>query len=138
LGLCGSDGTCVVGDDPLTLLTAARLVQDRCDAIDLNFGCPQGIARAGHYGAFLLEEPELIVRLVQTLARVGNTHPHCITLTPPATPRSAAVQPLSALSYLPLSVYSPCLFTYLPLSERAIPGHHLTPSALTLAGWLAG
>ena len=29
------------GDDPKTLLQAARLVQGQCDAIDLNFGCPQ-------------------------------------------------------------------------------------------------
>ena len=38
------------GDDPATLLAAARLVQNRCDAIDINCGCPQGIARRGHYG----------------------------------------------------------------------------------------
>ena len=57
------------GDDPATLLAAARYVQDRCDAVDLNCGCPQGIARRGHYGAFLLDEPDLIERIVHTLAR---------------------------------------------------------------------
>lgn len=33
--------TQLCGDDPDTLLAAARFVEDRCDAIDLNLGCPQ-------------------------------------------------------------------------------------------------
>lgn len=55
------------GDDPLTLLASARLIQDQVDAIDLNLGCPQGIARRGHYGSFLLSEPDLLVDIVRTL-----------------------------------------------------------------------
>ena len=59
------------GDDPATLLSAASLAQGECDAIDLNCGCPQAIARRGHYGAFLLDEPDLIVRIVAALAAPG-------------------------------------------------------------------
>jgi len=55
------------GDDPATVLKAALLVQHQCDAVDLNFGCPQGIARRGHYGAFLLDEPDLICEIVKVL-----------------------------------------------------------------------
>ena len=48
-------------NDPQTLLSAARLVEDHCDAIDINLGCPQGIAKRGQYGSFLLESTDLIV-----------------------------------------------------------------------------
>lgn len=70
------------GNDPAILLAAAKRVQDRVDAIDLNMGCPQGIAKRGAYGAFLLPvEPEteaaktaLLVRIVSTL-HAGLTVP---------------------------------------------------------------
>ncbi|KAI3400949.1 hypothetical protein diail_1157 [Diaporthe ilicicola] len=54
-------------NDPQALLTAAKLVAPHCDAVDLNLGCPQGIARKGHYGAFLQEDQELIHTMIKTL-----------------------------------------------------------------------
>jgi tRNA-dihydrouridine synthase len=39
-------------NNPEHLLTAARAVEKHCDAIDINLGCPQDIARRGRYGAF--------------------------------------------------------------------------------------
>ncbi|KAL5604519.1 uncharacterized protein BROUX77_004705 [Berkeleyomyces rouxiae] len=54
-------------NDPATLLDAARHVAPHCDAVDLNFGCPQGIAKRGHYGSFLQEDQDLIHRLVKVL-----------------------------------------------------------------------
>jgi len=56
-------------NDPEILLDAAKLVQPFCDAVDLNLGCPQGIARRGHYGAFLQEDQQLIFKLINTLHR---------------------------------------------------------------------
>ena len=47
-------------NNPHTLLSAARFVEQHCDAVDINLGCPQGIARKGHYGSFLMEEWDLI------------------------------------------------------------------------------
>ncbi|KAG7193240.1 tRNA dihydrouridine synthase [Scheffersomyces spartinae] len=54
-------------NDPEYLLSAAKLVEDRCDAVDLNLGCPQGIARKGHYGAFLMEDWDLVHKLIRKL-----------------------------------------------------------------------
>ena len=55
------------GNDPETILKAAQYVQHQCDIVDINLGCPQGIARKGNYGAFLLEQPEVIIAMVKKL-----------------------------------------------------------------------
>jgi tRNA-dihydrouridine synthase 1 len=52
---------------PEELLEAARHVEPYCDAVDLNLGCPQGIARSGHYGAFLQEDWDTIHSLINKL-----------------------------------------------------------------------
>lgn len=45
------------------LLTSAKVLEPYCDAVDLNLGCPQDIAKKGHYGSFLQDEWELIYTL---------------------------------------------------------------------------
>lgn len=54
-------------NDPDYLLQAAKLVEDKCDAVDLNLGCPQGIAKKGKYGAFLMDDWPLVHKLIRNL-----------------------------------------------------------------------
>lgn len=56
------------GNDPATLLKAAKAVEHKCDGVDLNLGCPQGIAKKGRYGAYLLEEQDVVLEIVRTLS----------------------------------------------------------------------
>jgi tRNA-dihydrouridine synthase 1 len=57
--LCGSDLQLV--------LKTAKQLEPFVDGIDLNCGCPQSIAKRGNYGAFLLEQPHVLLPLVQSL-----------------------------------------------------------------------
>lgn len=54
-------------NDPEYLLQAAKFVEDKCDAVDLNLGCPQGIAKKGKYGAFLMDDWPLVHKLIRNL-----------------------------------------------------------------------
>ncbi|KAI7217509.1 FMN-linked oxidoreductase [Hortaea werneckii] len=56
-------------NDPDHYLAAAKHVQPYCEAVDLNLGCPQGIAKRGNYGAFLQEDWDTIYKLINKLHR---------------------------------------------------------------------
>lgn len=69
---CPEDRPLIVqfaGHDPETILKAAKFVEDQCDAVELNLGCPQNIAKRGRYGAFLMEELDLLADIVRTLSQ---------------------------------------------------------------------
>ncbi|KAL9095047.1 MAG: hypothetical protein Q9165_002649 [Trypethelium subeluteriae] len=54
-------------NDENALLAAAKYAQNYCDAVDLNLGCPQQIARKGKYGAYLQEDWPRIYRMIRKL-----------------------------------------------------------------------
>lgn len=54
-------------NDPKTLLQAAKVIQPFCDGVDINFGCPQRIAKRGNYGAFLMDDWPLVEKLIKEL-----------------------------------------------------------------------
>lgn len=58
------------GNDPDTMVRAAKFVEDKCDAIDLNLGCPQRIAHAGHFGSYLLgpDDRNLVISIIKSLS----------------------------------------------------------------------
>jgi len=60
----------IAGHTPQEMLECAKIIQASvdCAAIDVNLGCPQGIAKRGRYGAYLMEELDLLTEIVSTLA----------------------------------------------------------------------
>ncbi|KAK7457213.1 tRNA dihydrouridine synthase [Stygiomarasmius scandens] len=54
-------------NDPEKLLASAKMLEGHCDAVDINLGCPQDIAKKGRYGAFLMDDWDLVFRLINIL-----------------------------------------------------------------------
>lgn len=56
-------------NDPDILLDATKslLKEHKVDAVDLNFGCPQTIAKKGYYGSYLMDDLKLVRSLVEKL-----------------------------------------------------------------------
>jgi len=69
LQTCGTDRPLIVqfcANDPDIFLEACKLTVEAidCDGIDLNLGCPQIIAKRGHFGSYLQDEWDLITRII--------------------------------------------------------------------------
>jgi tRNA-dihydrouridine synthase 1 len=59
----------VCGGSTEYVFQATKQLQQFCDGIDINCGCPQNIAKRGNYGAFLFEDTDALLDLVTTLTR---------------------------------------------------------------------
>lgn len=50
------------------MLECGREIQKRYKnviAIDVNFGCPQAIAKKGNFGSYLLQKEDLVKKIIQ-------------------------------------------------------------------------
>ena len=54
-------------NDPDVLLEAATMIAPYCDGVDINFGCPQRIAKRGNYGAYLMDDWKTVEALIRKL-----------------------------------------------------------------------
>ena len=63
---------------PRSSARRARAARIGADAVDLNLGCPQRVAYAGHYGSYLMkqEDRELVKSIVRAMRR--DTPPHVV------------------------------------------------------------
>lgn len=52
------------GHDPELLLQSVKYVEHLVPCVDINLGCPQQIAKHGYYGAFLLDHPEEVYKII--------------------------------------------------------------------------
>ena len=74
-------------NNPEQLLDSAKALEGHCDAVDINLGCPQDIAKRGHYGSFLQDEWDLIYKLsascvpFRCLGANGRLQPQLIRYT---------------------------------------------------------
>ncbi|KRX03210.1 hypothetical protein PPERSA_07038 [Pseudocohnilembus persalinus] len=64
----------LAGNNGEEILETALLIQEKIDGIDLNFGCPQQVARKHGYGAYLLEFPEIIEKILLKLQKAAQNN----------------------------------------------------------------
>eukprot|EP00834_Sanchytrium_tribonematis_P005207 NODE_300_length_10433_cov_0.716470.p5 type:complete len:348 gc:universal NODE_300_length_10433_cov_0.716470:8455-9498(+) len=58
----------ICGNNVEDVLATCRLLEPYVSGIDLNLGCPQGIAARGNYGAFLMESPTKVSEIVKAMS----------------------------------------------------------------------
>lgn len=59
------------GSDEVNLLKSIELVKDKCDCVDINFGCPSSKVMACGGGAAYLGEPQKIYDVLKPLCETG-------------------------------------------------------------------
>eukprot|EP01084_Bolivina_argentea_P008413 15760_1 len=74
---CSKDRPLIVqlcSNDCIEIVKAAKIIENniKCDAIDINLGCPQSRAKTDNFGAFLLTQPNIVKAMVTALVKQCN------------------------------------------------------------------
>ena len=66
-------GAQLFGDNPDSLAEAARMVEGRCELIDINMGCPVRKVVGTGAGSALLKEPRKVVAIIRSVRKAVST-----------------------------------------------------------------
>ena len=62
----------IFGGDENEMVSTVRMLQDRADVIDINFGCPAPKVCRNNAGAALLKDPDRVVHLVRSCIEASD------------------------------------------------------------------
>ncbi|KAG0439760.1 tRNA-dihydrouridine(16/17) synthase [NAD(P)(+)]-like [Dictyocoela muelleri] len=62
----------ICGNDQFKMSSVAEKINSVCELVDINFGCPQNVAKRGRYGAFLQDDWKLTSDIVRSVSGVVN------------------------------------------------------------------
>jgi len=65
-------GIQLFGEDPAALAAAARMVENNCDLIDINMGCPVRKVVAGGAGSALMKDPARVRKIVEAVRKATS------------------------------------------------------------------
>ncbi|KAF8439617.1 dihydrouridine synthase-domain-containing protein [Terfezia claveryi] len=105
-------------NDPAAFLASAELISPYVDGVDLNLGCPQGIARKGRYGSFLQDEWPLINSLIEKL------HSSCSLSVPVTAKIRIFPDPKKTLAYAKMVLSSGASILAVHGRTREQKGHN--------------
>ena len=67
----------ICGENPEEMAIASRKISEHCDDIDINFGCPQDVAKRGHYGSYLQDEWDLVGNIISICSNASKVPLFC-------------------------------------------------------------
>ncbi|TNJ27940.1 putative tRNA dihydrouridine synthase [Giardia muris] len=75
----------LAGHDPAIVAMAydslAQEAGDCFDIVELNMGCPQAVALRGHYGAWLMDKPDIYLKVLGRLVTIAHGRHHVAVKT---------------------------------------------------------
>ncbi|KAJ7204711.1 tRNA-dihydrouridine synthase [Mycena pura] len=113
------------GNDPEMIVQAGKKLQNYCDGIDLNLGCPQLVALNDHFGAYLLGQKDW--PLVEQIVSAMST-----SFTVPVSAKLRLCQPASKTLDLAERLEA-CGISWLTLHARTVSAQRRRHGAADLS-----